>query len=743
MTCNIIVEQSEVQQPASTMTIEHLSYLPHLDGLRSLALLYVLLFHFRVFGAVGGYLGVDIFLVLSGFLMTRIILRDVIARTFSMRAFMTRRFWRLYPALLVTVACTRATACLIFTPKLRVEVERSTLSSLLFSSNLYFMRTATYFGVSSDLKPLLHTWSLSLEEQFYIFWPLFLMFTYRALGTSNHRLTVAIACVTVSSFSLATANARNDSFTFFSLPTRIFEFTVGGLVALNYQALARMFHEPVLASAVSFASVVLMTHPVFRPPSSISPGTSSICTLLGTALLIVTPRSLFAEHVLSSRPARFFAKISYSAYLVHWPIWVYGSFINGGPIADKISLFATTLVFAYLLYIAVENPCRRQAPKKHIPILTKLSKAYYHKVPLFSEGEILSKSCFSICSTSNLRKLGMLAMLVGTLTPSLSSVVRNNKITQKLSRTYVVSSRYEKRDCKWIPLNHEVFKTLNGSKLPHACYIGSRPVVGEPLRASLVVAGSSFAQHIIPAMRELSLRRNESYIVMHSVDCPLIGDPTHRPPYTNDACIAENARRMAVLRSLPPTPVLLADKWAGRFFHRPAGHHPYKGPSGAYGYFRSTVQALKKAGHSIAVLGEPPVLGERRFERVRTCDALKGLHLWRNLLLILGKRLECPTELTFDIWQVSFEDRIRQFLERNAATKNVRFLSVLPAFCSMASGENKICRVRHTDARRSVMPDATNFTSDGPHYYYSEGIHLSEMGAWQTVPLLDKFYSQN
>lgn len=152
------------------------SYVPHLDGIRAIALLGVLAFHFKVQGFSGGFLGVDCFLVLSGYLMTRNLTTAIASDSLFIKSFYITRFWRLFPSSLTTILCSTILAGIMFSPSDTLRVAHSAIPALLCVSNFYFYFTVGYFDTSNALKPLLHMWSLSLEEQFYLIWPAILPF---------------------------------------------------------------------------------------------------------------------------------------------------------------------------------------------------------------------------------------------------------------------------------------------------------------------------------------------------------------------------------------------------------------------------------------------------------------------------------------------------------------------------------------------------------------------------------------
>src|SRR5450432_4179882 len=195
-------------------------------GLRAIAVLGVVLFHLEVGGFQGGFVGVDIFFVISGYLITRNILRDLAAGQFSLGQFYVRRTRRIYPALIFTVVATYLIGALWCSPEMFLDVAKEGTHALLSIANIQYWREShQYFAPRSDEVALLHCWSLSLEEQFYLFWPVFIAFAWK-LG----RTFEVIAIAAIASFLLSIVTARSDPLAvFFLMPFRIFEFSAGAI----------------------------------------------------------------------------------------------------------------------------------------------------------------------------------------------------------------------------------------------------------------------------------------------------------------------------------------------------------------------------------------------------------------------------------------------------------------------------------------------------------------------------------
>lgn len=209
---------------------QHFQHRKDIDGLRTVAILPVLLFHAGVPYMAGGFVGVDVFFVISGFLITGLIYRELHSGQFSLARFFERRLRRIFPALFFMMAVTTAVAWWVLMPNDFVSFGKSVVSTALSASNILFWTEDQYFAGPSELKPLLHTWSLGVEEQFYLFFPLLLIFFFRVTQKPGR----AIASIAAASFVASIWAARSvPSAGFFLLPTRIWELALGSLLAIG------------------------------------------------------------------------------------------------------------------------------------------------------------------------------------------------------------------------------------------------------------------------------------------------------------------------------------------------------------------------------------------------------------------------------------------------------------------------------------------------------------------------------
>ena len=348
-------------------------YQPHIDGLRAVAVLAVLLFHLDISLFEGGFVGVDIFFVISGFLITRLI-RDEIASTGSFRFghFYLRRVRRLAPALIATLLLSTAAAVLLLSTGSLKTYGGELLASLLSLSNIYFWQQADYFDVSTKAKPLLHTWSLSVEEQFYLLWPTLAVFAFNprfykfALGI----FTAVAAASLVLNFPFShgfdfgseqfyRAFSNGKSTIFFLLPFRAFELGIGAL--LLFVPRANMPHRW-LDEALFLASMILIAISVFGyGDQMLFPTYLALVPCLGAALAIYSGGGARTGWVITNRMAVGIGAISYSLYLAHWPIIVFWSYSRGAPDWQaKIVLGISAALIGYLGWRFIEMPFRER-----------------------------------------------------------------------------------------------------------------------------------------------------------------------------------------------------------------------------------------------------------------------------------------------------------------------------------------------------------------------------------------------
>ncbi|MCJ7711209.1 MAG: acyltransferase [Chloroflexi bacterium] len=355
---------------------EKLGFRRDLEGLRGVAVLLVLLYHARVPFVRGGYVGVDVFFVLSGFLITGIIVRELMGTgRLSLSRFYARRARRLLPAAALVLVVTMIASAILL-PPLRVPgVAADTISAALYVSNIRFAVQATdYLGAELAQSPVLHFWSLSVEEQFYIFWPTLLAVAAGAAflrgrpGVGVRRLAIVLAAVLVVSLGLSIwLTDANQPWAFFSLPTRAWELALGGLLALP--GATRWVPSRMVAPAGWIGLALIVAAGVAFDTSVAFPGIAALVPTIGAALVIAAglpsgparSSKYAASRVLGLSPMRFLGLISYSLYLWHWPVLVLPEAAVGEALRwpVRLALVGLAIVAATATQRWVEDPIRR------------------------------------------------------------------------------------------------------------------------------------------------------------------------------------------------------------------------------------------------------------------------------------------------------------------------------------------------------------------------------------------------
>ena len=343
-------------------------YREDIDWLRAIAVLSVVAFHnLEPPANFGGFVGVDIFFVISGYLITGIIQSEVAAGTFSFARFYERRVRRLLPALYVMVALTAIPSFHFLLTSERLEFFRSVAAVVTFTSNFFFWLQSGYFDHAAVEKPLLHTWSLAVEEQFYLVLPVLLWAFLRVARGWRFALPTALGVLGLASFALSIWLMRTDRSgnAFFMSPPRAWEFLIGGLVAIPGLPVLRNWWAQQTARAIA---LVLLGIPILSlRPGPGFPGFNALLPCIGAAVYIwcgigvpTQVRPWYSHH----HVVRFFGQISYSLYLWHWPLFAFARFSKGGLVldtTDKLALFALTVLISYLSWRYVEQPFRQRS----------------------------------------------------------------------------------------------------------------------------------------------------------------------------------------------------------------------------------------------------------------------------------------------------------------------------------------------------------------------------------------------
>lgn len=497
------------------LSLPSAKYRPDIDGLRAVAVLLVLHFHAFPEAMPGGFVGVDVFFVISGFLITGIIARELEQGRFSLLTFYIRRVRRIFPALLVVLAFVLVLGWFWTLPAAFAQLGSDVFASAGFAANIALLLQSGYFDVESAKKPLLHLWSLGIEEQFYLAWPLLLMLAVRL----RLSIVAVAAALGIASFILNVALIGSHPVATFYLPfTRAFELLLGAVLACSWDRVSQDRRASEIrgwlgAAMIAAAAAVLTSHSAF-------PGWWAILPVAGAALLISAPGAWVCRTVLSSPPMVWIGLISYPLYLWHWPLLVFGAAIKFAPLTlleRELALIASVLL-AWATYRFIEIPIRfgRPSPRKVIGLCTAMVLIG------IAGGAVVRGGGFDFRLPAEIRAMASV--------PTQSKGWRINECMLDLSVKTSFAADCADRD--------------------------RRPLV--------LVWGDSTAGALIPGLRKAQETRNFGIAQFTSSSCipALKADIADNPN-----CRAMNDKVLALARELQPDIVLLHGTWGRHLDH--------------------------------------------------------------------------------------------------------------------------------------------------------------------------------
>jgi peptidoglycan/LPS O-acetylase OafA/YrhL len=360
------------------------AYRPDIDGLRAIAVVTIVGFHYSPTFIPGGFVGVDIFFVISGYLITTIVLRRIERDAFLLRDFYVRRICRIFPALIIVLMASALYGWLILFPFEFKQLGKHIAAGAGFVSNIASWRESGYFDSSGELKPLLHLWSLGIEEQFYIIWPALILLTWKC----GYRVRYLVVFIAITSFSINVLSLSSHSASSFYSPlARFWELLVGGELATaetamkkNNTAFQRQYSaRRSLANAKSCVGMVMLVIAIIGLDDTVSfPGWWALFPTVGTYLLISAGQTAWINRsFLSNRLLVFFGLISFPLYLWHWPLLAYTRIVENQlpSSAIKFAAFGLSILLAYLTFRFVERPARHGKYGPSLAILLSIIMA--------------------------------------------------------------------------------------------------------------------------------------------------------------------------------------------------------------------------------------------------------------------------------------------------------------------------------------------------------------------------------
>jgi len=559
------------------------SYYSHIDSLRAIAVFTVIIFHINHEYLPGGFVGVDIFFVISGFLISSQLFKSVSNNTFSIKDFYVRRIKRILPAAFSVIFSTILVAQFLFLPEDAKNVAVSGIWSTFSLSNVYFWKfqDTGYFAAGSYTTPLLHYWSLGVEEQFYIFWPIIVLFLMPRLN--KYALIAVLILTIIASATIAQLLLKDHhSFVYYMLPTRAGELLVGALLAalLHFNVIKKTTNN----SFLFITSIIcIIASCLFITPDMIFPGWLYLIPTVSAALFIWSGfnQSTAFSVWLTAKPILWLGKVSYSAYLVHWPLLAFYRYGYGEPTAiASIALFIGILFLSWLNWKYVEERFR----------YVNLSFARLTIKQLFLPSlAILVLSAFVITTKG-----------VGIRSYNANYVTEVKELTNKAKTT----NRYD-YICQYWQIEEEHFSN-------------SDCVIGDSKQTNVLLWGDSNAAHYIGLLGTIAKQQHWSFRNISHASCP---------PIFSDVAPFVNIERYEQCQSSVNLVKSKLDQYSTIIISAAYDSYARKDPD-FMPYFEQTVASLAKSNHQVIIIGKAPVFND--FDR--HCLAKNIIYPWVNCL---------------------------------------------------------------------------------------------------------------
>jgi peptidoglycan/LPS O-acetylase OafA/YrhL len=602
-------------------------YREDIDGLRALAVIAVILFHFEFSWLPGGFVGVDVFFVISGFLITSLIARQIAEGRFSLLDFYERRFRRIYPNLLIVLMMTAALGFIAMVPLTYRPFGRSLIWATLSGSNFAFIGGNGYFDPDNLTKPLLHTWSLGVEEQFYLVFP-WLLIVAAKRGYHARRLIGGIVALSLA-LSICTAFA-NWSPSYFLLPTRFWELGIGALIAILPQSDGL---SPSQRSALGIAGLLAIAWAAMRlSESDPFPGCLALAPTLGTAAVIWANGGLTGR-ILAFRPFVWIGRLSFALYLWHWPLISIAAGVGLPPTdaATRVAITAIMLTLSVAGYFLWEQPIRQR----------RLLRS--------------RQTFFAVLALSAVVLVGIGA-----------AIFEMRGLPQRLPKELVALDEATKRDSFVIAKRCPALAT--GELAP--CPLGDETAE----KISFVIIGDSHAQAVAAEIGDLAKSYRLHGLYLGKAGCPPLARLTRT---ANSPCLQRYEYAASQIRDHNPDLVILISQWTALVGDPEGG---YKTPLFAKG---SPIAESDRLSIVASALDETlAALGNRRIVTALTVPEYNGKApvVWTRWTERLGLPKSTTTLTLSGYWER--QTYVNSLLhDAQARHQNLSIISPTPLFC--------------------------------------------------------------
>ncbi len=627
-------------------------YIAPLDGLRAVAIISVLVFHIDPKLLAGGFVGVDLFFVISGFIISRNILAEQAAGTFSLSSFYGRRVARLAPAICITVAATLAVAWVVVGGDRLAEFGRTGFYSIFSVSNFYFWLNSGYFEDSSQTNVFLHTWSLSVEEQFYLIWPFIVL---AIAGARRFALPLVMGLLVATSLMSWWISLEAPSAAFFLMPARMFQFLFGAAIAVvHFDKRIYSLLQNQWVAAVGF----LVGAGLFGVSLFLADGVAyefilaAFVPAVGGALMIAGLRARMAEVLMGNRVATAIGRRAYSLYLVHWPVLVLLAFVLGPARTPEFYVMATGLSFLLgeVLYRLVEQPLRQgkkdDTGKRSLKTLGLVGAAIAGVV-VSAHAWALNASSNDFADTADTIENASAPDASEAESPYAALGLSNAERLKALQEKSGSVSRYVNSQwAQWSALKDSVGKCQIGGGGDFASLPLQECLPTQGPLPRIAVFGDSLGREAVLALREAGIEENIATV--SGAGCLPIYPKN--PRYLPKNCRTLNQERFKYLEEQPITLVVLVANWSNSSFSE----------------ISETVDYLMQAGKKVVLLGPRPAFSEK----VPTLlDSANGE--------ALSMDLSAYQRADYDM--MGLEASLRELADSNAG--KLFFISEVDAFC--------------------------------------------------------------
>jgi peptidoglycan/LPS O-acetylase OafA/YrhL len=611
-----------------------MQYRSDIDGLRAVAVMLVVIYHARLLGVAGGFIGVDVFFVISGFLITSIITDQIRAGNFTILRFYDRRVRRIMPALLTVLTATSLGAAALFTPTDFMAFGQSLKATAAFYSNIWFYQEAGYFAPASESMPLLHTWSLAVEEQFYVVAPILLVLLAR-LGAGTTRLVIAF--LLLSSLAISQAGVAAESDAAFYLPhARAFELLIGVLLAMS----TKLWPTGAVANhALGLAGLAaIITSALAFDRNTPFPGVAALLPTIGASLVIGAGLSgrPVSSRLLSLPPMVWLGLRSYSIYLWHWPLLALATYRLGEGLTPGLRLVLVLLAVALsdVTYRVIEQPARHGFRRFTPAMSVAVAIGIVALVAVISVGIVQTDG------------------LPGRLPQRVADFERTMESEEPASACLDGRPGVAKLDC----------------------------AIGDPTatRKSFLVWGDSHALALAPAISKLAAARGLQGVTAIRMSCaPVFVTTKTEGPFARGKCIDMATRVEEALETQTFDEVILIGRWAmyAEGTETQAGetvHNRFYEGSASENHRRfvdllsRTIARIRQTGSRVTLIGPVPELKD-------------------NLPNAMARMMLTGAPANLDVPQSRFEQRnsfVMSTLSAMDAKPDVRVVYLHPNLCN-------------------------------------------------------------